>query len=178
MPLSYEQRVELLAKARAAKKEKQNASKPAPTPATPAVIDSDTSSEEIEEPVKFPKSRIPNPKWLKNPETQKKVKVEGKITKESYVIDDDPEIKSLFSKQSASSTPEPKPVVKPKKPKKVKEAVKTLDIVVEPKEIVQVMEDIVTNDKIYKPKVKVPAPKKAPQIVISKPTSGINLFDY
>ena len=78
MPLSYEQRVELLAKARAAKKEKQNASKPAPTPATPAVIDSDTSSEEIEEPTKFPKSKIPNPKWLKNPETQKKVKVEGK----------------------------------------------------------------------------------------------------
>ena len=176
MPLSYEQRVELLAKARAAKKEKQNASKPAPTPATPAVIDSDTSSEEIEEPVKFPKSKIPNPKWLKNPEQQKKVKVEGKMTKEEHIIDDDPEIKSLFSKQSASSTPEPGPVVKVKKPKKVKEPVKTLDIS-EPEPIEKVMEDVVNNDTKYKPKVKAP-PKKAPQIVISKPTSGINLFDY
>ena len=178
MPLTYEQRVELLAKARAAKKEKQNASKPAPTPATPAVIDSDTSSEEIEEPVKFPKSKIPNPKWLKNPEQQKKVKVEGKMTKEEHIIDDDPEIKSLFSKQSASSTPEPGPIVKVKKPKKVKEPVKTLDIVVEPKEIEQVMQEVVANDTKYKPKVKVPAPKKPAPVVISRPVSSINLFDY
>ena len=177
MPLSYEQRVELLAKAREAKKAKQLAGKSAPTPAIPVVVDSDTSSEEIEEPTKFPKSKIPNPKWLKNPEQQKKVKVEGKITKESYVIDDDPEIKSLFSKQSASSTPEPKPVVKPKKPKKVKEAVKTLDIVVEPKEIEQVMQEVVANDTKYKPKVKAP-PKKPAPVVISRPVSSINLFDY
>ena len=178
MPLSYEQRVELLAKAREAKKAKQLAGKSAPTPAIPVVVDSDTSSEEIEEPTKFPKSKIPNPKWLKNPETQKKVKVEGKMTKEEHIIDDDTEVKSLFSKQSASSTPELGPVVKPTKPKKVKEPVKTLDIVVEPKEIEQVMQEVVANDTKYKPKVKVPAPKKQQQIVISKPTSGINLFDY
>ena len=175
MPLSYEQRVELLAKAREAKKAKQLAGKSAPTPAIPVVVDSDTSSEEIEEPTKFPKSKIPNPKWLKNPETQKKVKVEGKMTKEEHIIDDD-EIKSLFSKQSASSTPEAGPIVKVKKPKKVKEPVKTLDIS-EPEPIEKVMEDVVNNDTKYKPKVKAP-PKKAPQIVISKPTSGINLFDY
>jgi hypothetical protein len=164
MGLTYEDRVELLKKAREAKKAKMLASK---APVSSPVNEDSDSSEEAEEPAKPVKTKTLPPKWLKNPEKVKKVKDDGVMTKEAYLIEDEPE-------------PEPEPVKAKKvaKPRKVKESVKTLEIIAEPKAIEEVMEEVVNNDTKYKPKVKATPKPKANPVSITKCATGICLFDY
>jgi hypothetical protein len=163
MPLTYEDRVELLKKAREAKKAKMLASK-APV-SSPVNEDSDSSEEAFEEPVKPVKTKALPPKWLKNPEKPKKVKDDGVMTKEQPLIEDEPE-------------PEPVKAKKVAKPRKVKESVKTLEIIAEPKAIEEVMDEVVNNDTKYKPKPKATPKPKANPVSITKCATGICLFDY
>ena len=160
MPLTYDQRVELLAKAREAKKAKMLASK---APVSSPVNEDSDSSEEAEEPAKPVKTKTLPPKWLKNPEKPKKVKDDGVMTKEAYLIEDEPE---------------PVKAKKVAKPRKVKESVKTLEIIAEPKAIEEVMDEVVNNDTKYKAKPKATPKPKANPVSITKCATGICLFDY
>jgi hypothetical protein len=179
MALTYDQRVELLAKAREAKKQKMIASKSQPKEA----VNQDSDSSIEDEVVKFPKTRvIPNPKWLKAKEPVKKVKDDGVMTKEFPVIDDETTdepkpVKSVKAKKVENPEPDREATPAPKKraPRKPKEAVRTLEIPAEPRAIDDVMDDIVKNDIKYKAK---PKPKPSNPITISKPQGGLNLFDY
>jgi hypothetical protein len=179
MGLTYDQRVELLVKARDAKKQKMLASKSEPKEA----VNQDSDSSIEEEPVKFPKTRvIPNPKWLKAKEPVKKVKDDGIMTKEIPVIDDETTdepkpVKSVKTKKVETPEPDRGQTPEPKKraPRKPKEAVRTLEIPAEPRAIDEVMDDIVKNDVKYKAK---PKPKPSNPITISKPQTTMNLFDY
>jgi hypothetical protein len=163
MPLTYEDRVELLKKAREAKKAKMLASK---APVSSPVNEDSDSSEEPAEPAKPVKTKKLPIKWLKNPEKAKKVDVEGLMTKEQPLIEDD--------------EPEPVKAKKVAKPRKVKESVKTLEIIAEPREIEEVMDEVVNNDTKYKakPKPKATPKPKANPVSITKCATGICLFDY
>jgi hypothetical protein len=113
-------------------------------------------------PTKFPKSRTPNPRWLKKEEPPKRVKDDARLSKEEPVITDR----------------EPTPIPKKRAPRKTKEPVNTLDIT-EPRPIQEVMEEVVNNDVKYKPKPKAtPKPKASKPISITKCPQGICLFDY
>ena len=160
MPLSYEDRVELLKKARQAKKEKMMASK-APVSA-PVNEDSDSSEEAFEEPTKPVKTKTLPPKWLKNPEKPKKVIADGVMTKEQPLIEDEPETPSGHKKRAMRK----------------KEPVKTLEIIAEPKAIEEVMDEVVNNDTKYKPKPKATPKPKANPVTITKCPTGMCLFDY
>lgn len=183
MPLSYEDRIELLKKAREAKKAKQQASKV--TPQQPINEDSE-SSEDFEEPKTIQKkTKIPNPKWLKVPEVPKKVKDVEEVSKEEYVIDDDKPVKPMRGRKVIKSTTptsvsesEPEPVIKKRAPRKVKEPVRTLDIIAEPKAIEEVMEEVVNNDVKYKPKPRAKSAPKSNSITITKSVTPFSLFDY
>lgn len=185
MPLTYEDRIELLKKAREAKKAKMLASKSAPV-STPVNGDSESSGEDIEEvdnaPTKFPKVKAPNPKWLRVPEKPKKVDMSEKVSKEDYVIDDEPvKAKAVRAKKAVAKppSPEPEPIPEPKKraTRKAKEPVKTLDIS-EPRAIEEVMEEVVNNDEKYKPKPRAKSVPKSNPITITKSDSPFSLFDY
>jgi hypothetical protein len=184
MPLTYDQRVELLAKAREAKKQKMLASKSEPKEIVNE--DSDSSSDEDNQevnntPVKFPKNKIPNPRWLKNPEKQKKIKDDGAMTKEEYLIDDEVKpVKSVRAKKVADPEPDREPTPEPKKraPPKKKEPIRSLDIIAEPKPIEQVMDEVVNNDVKYKARAKAPAKPKNNAVTITKPQMPFTLFDY
>lgn len=187
MPLTYAERVELLAKARQAKKEKMLASK-APVSA-PVNNDSESSGEDMEEvnnaPPKVHKVKAPNPKWLRVPEKPKKVDMSEKVSKEEYVIDDEPvKVKAVRAKKAVakppSPEPEPEPEPQPKKraTRKAKEPVKTLDIVAEPKAIEEVMSEVVNNDEKYKPKPRAKPVAKSNPITITKSDTPFSLFDY
>ena len=181
MPLSYEDRIELLKKAREAKKAKQMAAKV--TPSQPVNEDSESSSD-VEEPKIKTKPKIPNPKWLKAPEPVKKVKDVEILSKEEY--DDDKPVKPVKSVRARkivkppTPEPEPEPEPEPKKraPRKVREPVRTLDVIVEPKPIEEVMEEVVNNDVKYKPKPRVKSVPKSNSITITKSDIPFSLFDY
>jgi len=173
MALTYDERLELLKKAREAKKAKRDAKLlPEPIPEPPAPEPPAPESE----PVKFTK---PKAIKIKKPEPPKYIKDDAKLTKEEYLINDpEPE---------CSCEPEPvviptKPIKIPK-PRKVKEPVNTLDLFVEPKPIETVMEEVVNNDNKYKnPNLQsriAKAPPKQSEVVITKTIKPIHfLFDY
>lgn len=187
MPLSYEDRIELLKKAREAKKAKQMATKVIPP--SQSVNEDSESSEDFEEPKTKTKTKIPNPKWLKVPEVPKKVKDVEILSKEEYVIDDDKPVKPVKAKavrakkavaKPPSPEPEPEPIPEPKKraTRKVREPVRTLDIIAEPKPIEELMEEVVNNDVKYKPKPRAKSVPKSNSITITKSAIPFSLFDY
>lgn len=190
MPLTYEDRIELLKKAREAKKAKMLASKSAPV-STPVNGDSESSGEDIEEvdnaPKKFPKVKAPNPKWLRVPEKPKRVQMDENVSKENYLIDDDTPVKakSVRAKKAVSKPPspepepEPEPIPEPKKraTRKPREPVKTLDIG-DIRPIEEVMDEIVNNDEKYKPKPRAKSVPKSNPITITKSDVPFSLFDY
>jgi hypothetical protein len=163
MVLSYSDRVELLKKAREAKKVKMLASK------QPDAVPVNEDIEEIVEPEKTVKTKKLPIKWLRNPEKPKKVNDDGVMTKEQPLIEDEPE-----------PEPEPVKVKKVTKPRQPKEPVKTLEIIAEPKPIEQVMDEVVNNDTKYKakPKPKATPKPKANPVSITNCATGICLFDY
>lgn len=197
MVLTQEQRIELLSRAREAKKAKQQATKeevsvnvevPVQEPPTPkpkkgrkkneiaplpepvqVIQESDSEEEVIEVPI--PKKRtIPNPKWLKVPKTEpEKGCCNGKLTKEKPVIQDDPEVIDEKIVIPSKSTM--------KKPRAPRASTKTLDLHVVPKEIEEVFEDIKSNNVKYLPKVKQTTQVSAP-ISISHYDPPLQIFSY
>ena len=166
MPLTYDERLELLKKAREAKKAKRDAK---------------LLPEELPEPEPEPepvKATKPKAIKIKKAEPPKYIKDDATLTKEEYLINDpEPE-----------PEPEPEPVVIPTKPikipkpRKIKEPVNTLDIIVEPKPIEAVMEEVIENDNKYKnPNLqsRLPNKTKPNHVTITKSVKPINiLFDY
>lgn len=196
MPLTQDQRIELLARAREAKKVKQQASKedasvkvelpveepPSPKPkkgrkktetvALPEpvqVIQESESEEEVIE-VPIPKKRtVPNPKWLKNPKSQpEKVCCDEKLTKESPVIDDKPQVVADKIVIPSKTTI--------KKPRAPRASTKTLDLG-DLTPIEDVFEDIKNNNQKYLPKVRQATPAPAP-ISISRHDPPLQIFNY
>jgi len=173
MALTYDERLELLKKAREAKKAKREAKL---TPEPPA-----SEPEPEPEPVKFTK---PKAIKIKKSEPPKYIKDDAKLTKEEYLIND-PEPEPEHEPEPESK---PEPVVIPakpvkvSKPRKIKEPVNTLDLT-EPEPIETVMQEIVNNDNKYKnPNLQskiAKAPFKQPEVVITKTIKPIHfLFDY
>lgn len=196
MPLTQEQRVELLAKARAAKANKKlaesavvNVEPPVEQPETPKVKKSRKKQEVIPEPVQpIPESDESEPevvaapapapapkkkglpvKWLKAaPEPQKCC--DEKVSKEKPLIDDEPQVIEQVVVPSKKEL---------KKPRAPRTSTRTLEIVAEPKAIEDVLDDVKNNDMKYRPPQKRHAsvPPTAPIQIIKAPPS-LNLFDY
>lgn len=197
MVLTKEQRIELLAKARAAKQAKNKKETPvvvveppppepptpkpksnkktvpAPVPA-PAPVIEESDEEEVEEPVVVkPKKRLPT-KWLKKQEEPAKVCCNEPLTKEEPLITDDkPEKKVLAEKNIVIPTEK-----ELKKPRKPRASVRTLEIVAEPTPIEAVLEEVKNNDVKYRPVPKTKQPAPVPEVVIKHNPLGFTLFDY
>jgi hypothetical protein len=196
MVLTKEQRIELLAKARAAKQAKNKKETPVvvvepppPEPPTPKPKSNkktapiplpvpvevvEESDEEVEEPVVVkPKKRLPT-KWLKKQEEPAKVCCNEPLTKEEPLITDDkPEKKVLAEKNIVIPTEK-----ELKKPRKPRASVRTLEIVAEPTPIEAVLEEVKNNDVKYRPVPKTKQPAPVPEVVIKHNPLGFTLFDY
>jgi hypothetical protein len=198
MVLTQEDRVQLLMKAREAKKAKQQASKeevtvkvelPVEEPPTPkpkksrkkaeiaplpepvhVIQESESEEEVIEVPIPIPKKKtIPNPKWLKQIKTEpEKVCCDKKLTKETPVIDDEPQVVTEKIVIPSKSTI--------KKPRAPRASTRTLDIV-EPTPIEDVLEDVKNNNQKYLPKVRQATPASAP-ISIKYHDPPLQIFQY
>lgn len=170
MPLTQEERIELLKKAREAKKVKREA-KLAPEPAP--------EPEPVPEPV-IVKLTKPKAIKIKKADPPKYIKDDAKITKEEYLINDpEPECEC-----EPEPIPPPSKPIKEPKPRKVKEPVNTLDLSMRPKPIENVMEELVNNDNKYKnPNLQSRLPPVQPvknnQVIITKTAQPTYcLFDY
>jgi len=172
MALTYDERLELLKKAREAKKAKRDAKLlPEPIPEPPAPEPPAPEPEQV----KFTK---PKAIKIKKPEPPKYIKDDAKLTKEEYLIND-PEPECSCEPEPVVVAPKP---VKVSKPRKIKEPVNTLDLS-EPKPIETVMQEIVNDDNKYKnPNLQsriAKVPPKQPEVVITKTVKPIHfLFDY
>ena len=196
MVLTTEQRVELLAKARAAKANKKLAESaavivepPVEQPETPKVkksrkkqevvplpepiqvIEESDESEPEPEVVVAPKRKALPKKWLKAaPEPQKCC--DEKVSKEEPLITDE---KPLIVEQVV--VPAKKEIKKARVPRA---SARTLEIIAEPKAIEEVFDEVKNNDMKDRPVQKrhtsVPPPTAPIQIV--KVEQGLRLFDY
>lgn len=206
MPLTKEDRIELLARARQAKANKKlaqdeivvNVEPPVEQPPTPKVkksrkkneiaplpepvrlIEEDDEEEEvIEVPIPVPKKKaVPN-KFLKLPKIEPQKCCDEKVSREEPLITDD---KPLIVDKNIV-IPAKKQITKPRQPR-ASAPVRSLDIVEYPKEIDDVMEDIVNNDKKYRPQqqrqvqqVHAPSTPSAPIQIIRK-DPPLKLFHY
>jgi len=198
MVLTKEQRIELLAKARAAKQTKNKKDTPevvveppppeppAPKPKKPSkkvpipvpVQVIEESDEEEPEPVieevvvAKPKKKLPV-KWLKKPEEPVKVCCNEPLTKEEPLITDEKPNKTLTEKHIA--IPPEKELKKPRKPRA---SVRSLDLVAEPKPIEEVFEEVKNNDVKYRPVQKIKAQPAPQEVIIKHHPLGFTLFDY
>jgi hypothetical protein len=196
MVLTTEQRIELLSRAREAKKAKQQAAKeqaivnvevPVEQPPTPKVKknrkkndplpepvqviqESESEEEVVEVPIPVPKKRtVPNPKWLKTAKTEpEKVSYNEKLTKESPLIEDEPQV------VADKIVIPPKSVIK--KPRAPRASSRTLDIS-EPAPIEDVLEEVKNNNQKYLPKVKQSMPAPSP-VSIRRVDPPLQLFNY
>ena len=205
MPLTKEDRIELLARARQAKANKKLAqdeivvnvepqveqpptpkvkksrkkNEIAPLPEPVQLIEEDDEEEDvIEVPVPVPKKKaVPN-KFLKLPKIEpQKCCTEIVSHEEPLITDDKPQVidKNII-------IPSKKQIVNPRRPRASTPS-RTLDIVENPREIDEVMEDIVNNDMKYRApqkqvkQVPTPSTPSAPiQIIRKEP--ALRLFDY
>lgn len=197
MVLTTEQRVELMAKARAAKANKKltetaevNVEPPVEQPPTPKVKksrkknevvplpepvqvieESDESEPEVvAAPAPAPKRKALPVKWLKAaPEPQKCC--DEKVSKEKFVIDDEPQVVEQIVVPAKSAI---------KKPRAPRASTRTLEIVAEPKAIEEVFDEVKNNDMKYRPVQKrqasVPPPAAPIQITYREPP--LQLFSY
>lgn len=194
MVLTTEQRVELLAKARAAKANKKlaevNVDPPVEQPETPKVKksrkknevvplpepvqviqESDPEEEVVAAPAPAPKKKALPVKWLKAaPEPQKCC--DEKVSKEKFVIDDEPQVVEEHIVVPAKSAI--------KKPRAPRASTRTLEIITEPKPIEEVLEEVKNNDMKYRPpqKRQVSAPPPSAPISISYKDPPLQLFSY
>lgn len=203
MPLTTEERVELMKRARLAKANKKLADAPvvnveppveqpptpkvkksrkkneiAPLPVPVQVIQEEESEEEAEEvievPVPVPKKKALPAKWLKQIKTEpERVCCNEKLTKEKPVIDDVPQVVA-----ETIVVPSKKEIKKPRQPR-ASAPTRTLELT-EPTPIEDVIEDLKRDNQKYLPKIKqapLPTPPQQPiQIVRAEP--ALRLFDY
>jgi hypothetical protein len=204
MPLTKEQRVELLAKARLAKANKRIAIKeehdedeeepivnvkvelPTPEPEPPKVKKTRKKNEiaplptpvqviqepedEPEEPIIVPKKKAIPIKWLKTPKVEpEKVCCNERVSKEEYLIDDEPQVVAEKIVIPSKSTL--------KKPKAPRASSKTLDLT-EPTPIEDVLEDVRNNNNKYLPKIVKQAPTPSAPISIRYQEPPLRLFSY
>jgi len=199
MVLTQEQRIELLARARAAKANKKleatpvvNVEPPVEQPPTPKVKKSrkknevvplpepvqviqeseeedEPESESLPEPVPVPKKKALPVKWLKKPPEVQKC-CDEKVSKEEPLISDEkPEVVKHIV------IPATKEVKKARVPRA---SSRTLEIVAEPKAIEDVLDEVKNNDMKYRPQQKKQAPPPSAPIQIIKTEVGLRLFDY
>lgn len=134
-----------------------------PLPVAPIVI----QEEDVEEDLKPPPRRIPNPKWLKAPKTRAEKVCCDNLTKEEPVITDE-------KPQVVAETiviPAKKEIKKPRVPRASTPA-KTLDLTDKPRDIADVIEELTVDNSKYLPKV------VKPPISIVHVQQGLRLFDY
>lgn len=202
MVLTKEQRIELLAKARAAKqtknkketpepevvveppppeppapKPKKSNKKSTPQPQLPVPVqvieESDDEEEVIEVPIPAPKPKKKLPvRWLKKQEEPVKVCCDELLTKEEPLITDEKPNKVLVDKHIV--IPPEKELKKPRKPRASATAPRTLELT----PIEDVFEDIQNNDVKYRPVPKIKAQPAPPEVVIKHNPLGFTLFDY
>lgn len=202
MVLTQDQRIELMAKARAAKANKKltetpvvNVEPPVEQPPTPKVknsrkknevvplpepvqviqeSESEAEAEEvIEVPVPVPKKKALPKKWLKPNTDPVKVCCNEPLTKEEPLITDE-------KPQAVKHIVIP-PMKELKKQRQPRASARTLEILAEPTPIDEVMEDVLNNDIKYrtKPKKVAPAPVPAPAPVVIKHSEiPFKIFDY
>ena len=196
MVLTKEERIELMAKARAAKANKRETirEEPEPEPEPEPVKVKKTRQKKAEVPLPVPVEVIQEPdpepvavapkkkplpvKWLKAPKTEPvKVCCDEKVCKEEYLIDDDkPQIAA-----ERIVVPSKKEIVKKRAPR-ASAPLRTLDIV-EPEPIEEVLEDIRYNNTKYLPRVRQATPAPAPvptpaPIQIKRADPPFSLFNY
>jgi hypothetical protein len=201
MPLTKEDRIELLKRAREAKANKRAIKEeepedveepvinvPMPEPETPTpkkktgrkpkeVVPLPVPVEVVqieEEPLPVPKKKVvPNPKWLKQPKTEpEKVCCDKKLTKEEPVIEDKPQVI-----EEKIVIPSKKEIKKPRAPRASTPA-KTLDLTDKPRDIVDVIEELKMDNDRHLPKVVKPVPTQSAPISIVRVQQGLRLFDY
>lgn len=201
MPLTTEERVELMKRAREAKANKKRAETPvvnveppveqppppkvkksrkkneiAPLPEPAQVIQvSDEEEAEVTEvvevPIPVPKKKALPTKWLKKQAEPEKVCCDAKLTKEKYVIDDEPQIV-----EEKIVIPSKATLKKPRAPRS-STPLRTLTIT-EPAPITELIQDLEKADMKYRPvQVRQVPPPSAP-IQIKRVESPFKLFDY
>jgi hypothetical protein len=198
MPLSKEDRIELLARARQAKANKKqaleqepvvvNVEMPAEQPPTPKVKNTRKKNEiaPLPEPVKvilesesdsgesievpIPKKKALPSKWLKLPKVEQQKYSDEKVSKEQYAIDDD-------KPQNVDNivVPAKKEVKKARAPRASAPS-RTLTITAEPAPIKELFQDLEQTDMKYRPKQVKQAPS-AP-ISIKRQDPPLQLFHY
>lgn len=203
MPLTTEERIELMKRARLAKANKKLADVPvvnveppveqpptpkvkksrkkneiAPLPEPVQIIQEDESEEEaevevIEVPIPAPKKKAPPNKFLKLPKIEPQKCCDEKVSREEPLITDD-------KPQILDNNIVIPPKKEIKKPRQPRASSRTLDIVAEPKAIEEVMEEVKNNDMKYRAQQKQvqqpPTPSAPIQIIRREP--ALRLFDY
>ena len=197
MPLTTEERVELMKRAREAKANKKlaetpvvNVEQPVEQPPPPKVkktrkkqeavlpepvqlvIESESEEDVIEAPAPAPKKKALPAKWLKNPKTEpEKVCCDAKLTKEKPVIDDAPQVV-----EEKIVIPSKTTLKKPRAPRASTPS-RTLTLT-EPPPITELIQELEQADKKYRPvQVRQVPPPSAP-IQIKRVENAFKLFDY
>ena len=125
-----------------------------------------------EEPLPVPKKKALPAKWLKNPKTEvEKVCCDAKLTKETPVIDDKPQVVV-----DSIVIPPKKEIVKKRTPR-ASAPTRTLELT-EPTPIEEVLEDVKNNNQKYLPKVRQAQPPPSAPISIRYQDIPLKLFDY
>jgi len=125
-----------------------------------------------EEPLPVPKKKaVPNPKWLKVKAEPEKVCCDKKLTKETPVIDDKPQV--------VAETIVVPPQKEIKKVRKVRASTPTRTLeLTPPRDIVEVIEELKEDNTKYLPKIVRHAPPPSAPISIVRSEGGLRLFDY
>lgn len=200
MPLTKEDRIELLARARQAKANKKlsqpveeepvveeapppkvkktRSKKEVLLPEPVQLIQEEESEEEevVEVPIPAPKKKATPNKFLKLPKIEPQKCCDERVSHEQPLITD--ETPQILDKNIV--IPSKKQLTKPRQPR-TSIPVRTLDIAEKPKAIEEVMEEVVNNDKKYRPpqqrQAQQPPTPSAPINIIRK-EPALRLFDY
>jgi DNA repair exonuclease SbcCD nuclease subunit len=205
MTLTKEQRIELLAKARAAKQTKKKEAEPPATPEPVVNVVLPDPEPPTPKPKRTKKVAIPIPVPVQVIEESDEeeavvevvevVKPKKKALPAKWLKKQEEPVKVCCEEKLTREEPlitDEKPIKKIlektnivipqekelKKPRKARASVNTLELLVEPKKIEEVMEDVVKNDVKYRPAPKM-KPQPAPQeVFIKRVDPPLQLFSY
>ena len=195
MPLTTEERVELMKRAREAKANKKLAETPVvnveqpveqppppkikktrkkqevPLPEPAQVIQVSDEEEEVEVPIPVPKKKALPTKWLKKQAEPEKVCCDAKVSKEKYVIDDEPQVV-----EEKIVIPSKATLKKPRAPRASTPS-RTLTLT-EPPPITELIQELEKADMKYRPVQVRQAPPPSAPIQIKRVENAFKLFDY
>ena len=195
MPLTTEERVELMKRAREAKANKKLAETPVvnveqpveqppppkikktrkkqevPLPEPAQVIQVSDEEEEVEVPIPVPKKKALPTKWLKKQSEPEKVCCDAKVSKEKYVIDDEPQVV-----EEKIVIPSKATLKKPRAPRASTPS-RTLTLT-EPPPITELIQELEKADMKYRPVQVRQAPPSSAPIQIKRVENAFKLFDY